>query len=304
MKSKSRLSRNASIENGFTADAGCPATNADHLRHLGSGSEQEDRAQHCAHLALAGAVMTKNQDAIDLQISVPLVEVKYLADGTDMGTFTGHAATFGGIDAHGDTITPGAFKETIGQHTAAGTMPALLWNHDQAEPVGRLTGMAEDARGLAVKGALNLRTPAGLKAHEHLLAGDISGMSIGYQVAPGGYESVRGGGRILKKLLLHEVSLASTPADTNARVSGVKMLTSLSELERGLRGEIKLSLPRGAAAKIAAVGWPALVGGEDDPPQPDPKIAAAALATKTAFAALATKVGAAVLELKSMKKGN
>jgi hypothetical protein len=81
------------------------------------------------------------------------------------------------------------------------------------------------------------------------------------------------------------------------------MLSSLSELERGLRGEIKLSLPRGAAAKIAAVGWPALVGGEDDPPKPDPKIAAAALAEKNAASALATKINAAVLELKSLQKG-
>jgi HK97 family phage prohead protease len=247
--------------------------------------------------------MTKNQDAIDLQISVPLVEVKYLADGTDMGTFVGRAATFGGVDAQGDTIAPGAFTDTIAQHTAAGTMPALLWNHDQGEPVGRLMSMAQDAQGLHVKGMLNLRTAAGVKAHEHLLAGDVSGMSIGYQVAPGGHETVRGGGRLLKKLTLHEVSLATTPADTHARVTGVKMLTSLSELERGLRGEIKLSLPRGAAAKIAAVGWPALVGGEDDPPKPNPMIVAAELAAKTAFTTLATKLDAAVLELKSLKKG-
>ena len=163
--------------------------------------------------------------------------------------------------------------------------------------------MVQDQRGLAVKGMLNLRTSAGVRAHEHLKAGDISGLSVGYVVPPGGQEQKRGGPRILKQLNLHEISLASLPADTNARVTGVKMLTSISELERGLRGELKLSLPRGAAAKIAAVGWPALVGGEDDPPQPDPKIAAAALATKNAFTALATKLDAAVLELKSLKKG-
>jgi len=244
-----------------------------------------------------------NYDAIELQIGTP-VEVKFLSDGADVGTFDGYAATFNGVDAQGDTIAPGAFADTIAQHKAAGTAPSLLWNHDQAEPVGKLIGIQEDARGLRVKGMLNLRTTAGVRAHEHLKAGDVSGLSVGYVVPPGGQEQKRGGTRILKKLMLHEVSIASLPADTNARVTGVKMLTSISELERGLRGEIKLSLPRGAAAKIAAVGWPALVGGEDDPPQPDPKIVAAALATKNAFTALATKIDAAVLELKSMKKGN
>src|ERR1035437_4128584 len=247
--------------------------------------------------------MTKPDDTIELQIG-PMIEVKFLDPGSDVGVFDGYAATFNGVDSQNDTIMPGAFADTIAQHKAAGTAPALLWSHDMAEPVGKLIGMQEDARGLQVRGKLNLNTAAGVKAHEHLKAGDVSGLSVGYIVPPGGQEQKRGGPRILKKLNLPEISLASLPADTNARVTGVKMLTSLSELERGLRGEIKLSLPRGAAAKIAAVGWPALVGCDDDQQHPDPKILAAAMATKTAFAALATKVDAAVLELKSLKKGN
>jgi HK97 family phage prohead protease len=243
--------------------------------------------------------MKNPDDKIELQIG-PMIEVKFLDPGADVGVFDGYAATFNGIDHQNDTILPGAFADTIAQHKAGGTAPALLWSHDMAEPVGKLIGMQEDARGLQVRGKLNLNTAAGVKAHEHLKAGDVSGLSVGYIVPPGGQEQKRGGARILKKLNLHEVSLATMPADTHARVMGVKMLSSLSELERGLRGEFKFALPRAAAAKIAARGWPALVGGEDEP---DPKIAAAALAKKTAFAALATKIDAAVLELKSLKKG-
>lgn len=244
--------------------------------------------------------MTQPNDTIELQIGPP-IEVKFLGDGSDVGLFDGYAATFDGIDGQGDTIMPGAFTDTIAAHQAAGTMPALLWNHDHLEPVGRLLHMAQDAKGLHVKGMLNLRTAAGVKAHEHLKAGDVSSLSIGYIVPAGGQENLRrGNARVLKKLNLHEVSLATLPADTRARVTGVKMLTSLSELERGLRGEIQLNLPRGAAAKIAAVGWPALVGGEDD--QPDPASAAAELATKTAFDKLAAKIDAGVLELKTLTK--
>jgi HK97 family phage prohead protease len=246
--------------------------------------------------------MTKPDDTIELQIG-PMIEVKFLDPGSDVGVFDGYAATFNGVDSQNDTITPGAFADTIAQHKAAGTAPSLLWSHDMAEPVGKLIGLQEDARGLQVRGKLNLNTAAGVKAHEHLKAGDVSGLSIGYIVPPGGQEQKRSGARILKKLNLHEVSLATIPADARARVTGVKMLTSLSELERGLRGEIKLNLPRGAAAKIAAAGWPALVGDKDDLSQPDPKIIAAALEAKTAFAALAKKIGAGALELKSLKKG-
>jgi HK97 family phage prohead protease len=246
--------------------------------------------------------MTNPDDTIELQIG-PSIEVKSLGDGTDVGIFDGYGATFNGVDSQGDTIRPGSFADSIAQHQAAGTAPALLWNHDTSQPIGKLVGLQEDANGLKVRGKLNLNTAAGVKAHEHLKAGDVSGLSIGYVVPPGGQEYQRGGPRILKKLLLHEASVVSMPADTRARVTGVKMLTSISELERGLRGEIKLSLPRGAAAKIAAVGWPALVGGEDDPPKPNPMIVAAELAAKKAFTTLATKLDAAVLELKSLKKG-
>ncbi len=238
-------------------------------------------------------------DTIELQIG-PSIEVKFLGDGADVGVFDGYGATFNGVDAQGDTITPGAFADTIAQHQAAGTAPALLWNHDMAEPVGKIVAMQEDAHGLKLRGKLNLATSTGVKAHEHLKAGDVSGLSIGYVVPPGGQERQRGGTRILKKLNLHEASIVSVPADTRARVTGIKMLGSRSELERGLRGEVKLNLPRAAAAKIAAAGWPALVGGGDEP---DPKILAAELATKTASDALASKIDAAVLELKSLKKG-
>jgi HK97 family phage prohead protease len=241
--------------------------------------------------------MKNSDDTIELQIGAP-IEVKFLDDGADIGIFDGYAATFDGTDSHNDTIAPGAFTDTIAQHEAAGTRPALLWQHKMAEPVGKIIAMREDAHGLFVRGKLNLNTDAGVKAHEHLKAGDVSGLSIGYQVPTGGLENPRGGPRILKQITLHEVSIASTPSDSRARVLGVKMLTSLSELERGLRGEIQLKLPRGAAAKIAAVGWPALVGGEED--LPDPAIVAAELVAKTTFTKLATKIVAAELDLKTL----
>src|ERR1700674_555467 len=267
------------------------------------GSEQSGRPSGRLTFCLAGAVMTQHpDDKLELQIG-PAIEGKFIGDGSDIGVFDGYGATFGGVDSYGDMIAPGAFADTIAKHQAARTAPALLWNHNMDEPVGKLIGMQEDAHGLHVKGKLNLNTAAGVKAHEHLKAGDVSGRAFGYTLPPGGEQKQRAGPRILKKLQLHEVSIVAMPADARARVTGIKMLTSISELERGLRGEISLKLSRGAAAKIAAVGWPALVGGEDDPPQPDPKIIAGVRAVRAQIATLATKIDASVLELKSMKKG-
>jgi hypothetical protein len=239
----------------------------------------------------------KTPDDSELKIGQPL-ELKFLSeDGGVPGMFEGMAATFGGVDATGDSIRRGAFSDSIARHMAAKTMPALLWSHDPAAPVGSLVSMHEDANGLQVKGRLNLATEAGRKAHEHLKAGDVSGLSIGYQVPPGGAESLTGGLRILKRVHLHEVSVVTMPADSRARILGVKMVSSRSELERGLRGELPLNLARGAAARIAAAGWPGLVGATDEP---DPATVAAQLAETNAMKQLAAKLDAATLELKSL----
>lgn len=229
----------------------------------------------------------------------PAFEVKFIGDGIDAGRFQGYAATYGNVDHGGDTIAPGAFASSLAQHQSAGSRPALLWHHRGGEPVGRLLTMNEDARGLQVAGQLNLDTPAGQKAYAHVKAGDVRGLSIGYLVPPGGAER-KAGGRLLKRLSLHEVSITPMAMDPHAQITGVKTLGSRGELERIL---IDAGLARRAALKLAAGGWPALVGGEDDPPQIDPSILTAGLAEKTAFAALASKIDTAMIELKSLEKG-
>lgn len=144
----------------------------------------------------------------------------------------------------------------------------MLWNHRQAEPIGRWLAMGEDARGLRVRGQLNLDTARGREAHQHLKAGDVDGLSIGYQIPPGGQKS-NNGGRLLTKVRLHEVSAASVPSDSRARVINVKALElkSIGDLRALLR---ESGLSRGAADKIAAAGWPALSGDPEAPPVPDP----------------------------------
>jgi hypothetical protein len=65
----------------------------------------------------------------------------------------------------------------------------------------------------------------------------------------------------LRRIHLHEASVVATPADTASRVVSVKSLGSRGDLEDLLHST---GLPRGAARKIAAVGWPALAGDDDD----------------------------------------
>lgn len=153
-------------------------------------------------------------------------EIKAL--GAD-GVFEGYGSVFGVKDSYGDIVVPGAFSESLAAHRKAGTMPALLWQHDSDEPIGAYIEMYEDNVGLFVKGQLALKTEGGNDAYELLKLKAISGLSIGYVTEEEETDRVAGVTK-LTKLSLWEVSLVTFPANTSARVSAVKSIESMKNL--------------------------------------------------------------------------
>jgi len=147
--------------------------------------------------------------------TLPAVEVRFATD--ESGTFEGYASVWNETDSYGDTIKPGAFKRTLSKRGAA---PSMFWNHDPDQPIGVWTDLAEDARGLKVKGKLVTETVRGAEALALLKAGAISGLSIGFRAV----RSERGpnGGRVLTEIELVEISLVSLPAASKARITNVK----------------------------------------------------------------------------------
>lgn len=188
-----------------------------------------------------------------LQNTPPLFETRATAEGV----VEGYGATFNGVDSYGDTIQPGAFSEAI-----KGALPLMLWQHQQAAPIGRWTELREDSRGLFVRGQLNMQTTAGREAYAHLREQDISGLSIGYRIPPGGVES-RGDVRLLKSIDLREISIVSMPADDRARVTAVKAQRpeTLRELQHALQG---LGYSRRQAAALLEKGFSGLDQIEDE----------------------------------------
>jgi HK97 family phage prohead protease len=182
----------------------------------------------------------------------PAFEVRFKADD-DAGAITGLAAGFGDrlVDAYGDVIAAGAFRKSIEAHEAAGTMPAMLWQHDPSEPIGVWTEISETDKGLTVAGKLNLDTQRGREALSLLRQGALSGLSIGFVAKAA--EPTKGGRR-LTEVDLWEVSLVTFPARQEGRVTEIR---SARDLEKLLRDA---GLPRAAATKAASGGWPALSG--------------------------------------------
>lgn len=179
-----------------------------------------------------------------------------LRRANDAGQIEGLASPYGGEpDDFGDIVQPGAFAASIQRQKAQGRLPAMLWHHDMGRPVGRWTDFVETAEGLVARGQLNLSTAAGVEAHAHLKAGDVTGLSIGFH-------AVQRKGNLLVEANLVEVSLVTIPAADRARVREVRSLASRAELRDLL---IDQGLPRGAADKLSRGGWPALTGPSLDP---------------------------------------
>lgn len=188
---------------------------------------------------------------------------------SESGRIEGYASTFGGEpDRHGDVVQPGAFTDSLNRHKAAGEMPVMLWAHAIEQPIGRWENMEPDSKGLFVRGSLNLKTTKGPEAFEHVKAGDLGGLSIGYTIPKDGTEYVGEGTYNLKKIDLLEVSIVAIPADPFARITGVKSLKSKAEAIDMLR---ECGLSKAAAGRFAAGGFKAL--GDDETHEKSMKLA-------------------------------
>ena len=147
-------------------------------------------------------------------------EVKLL--DTDSGGFEGYASLFGVKDSYGDTVQPGAFKDTLPQFIERGFIAA---GHEWAGlPIGYVEDAFEDEKGLFIRVRYHSTDEAQAArkvAQERIAAGKFVGLSIGYMVAAGG-ATMKSDGRHLTKLDLFETSRVNVPALAPAGLTGVK----------------------------------------------------------------------------------
>lgn len=154
---------------------------------------------------------------------LPARETKFVGEPpssvTQAGVFEGYASLFDQPDLGRDVVVRGAFSASLARRGAAGVR--MLWQHDPAEPVGRWLSIVEDARGLKVRGQLNLAVARAREIRSLLLDGGIDGLSIGFRVERARTDKATGLRR-LEKLDLWEISLVTFPMLPAARVGSVK----------------------------------------------------------------------------------
>ena len=189
-------------------------------------------------------------------------QVKALSDD---GMIEGYGSVFGVRDSYSDIVAAGAFKSSLAAHKAAGTMPALLWQHRSDEPIGVWTSMVEDQKGLAVVGQLAMDTTRGREAHALLKMRAINGLSIGFYSKEWKYDT-ENDVRTLTEVDLWETSLVTFPANSAARVTAVKSIETLESLR-----EVEMMLRDRGFTKTEAVALVAKIKGmrPGDPVSPD-----------------------------------
>ena len=173
---------------------------------------------------------------------------EYKLDANKEGAFSGYGSIFGNIDSANEIVSAGAFADSIKQYANSNVNLPVLWQHKYDSPIGVYRKFTEDSIGLRVEGEINLEVQQGREAYALLKQGAISGLSIGYSVEQ--YEMDNQSNiRILKALNLYEVSLVTFPANDRARVTDVKSIYTVRDLEKFLRDA---GLSRGEALGVAS----------------------------------------------------
>lgn len=169
---------------------------------------------------------------------VPLDQLK-LPQVADEMRFSGYGAVFGNVDAYGDVIAPGAFAQTLADAQKSGIFPAMLMQHggmgltaQDMVPIGVWDKLSEDGHGLVNEGVL-APTPRGQEAYALMKMAPrpaITGMSIGYKPIKFTMRSkAEDPRRTLHEVALMEVSLVTFPANSQARITGVKSIGDFTD---------------------------------------------------------------------------
>lgn len=178
---------------------------------------------------------------------VPM-EIKTVSDA---GQFSGYASIFGNVDLGGDVISKDEpFKEFA---TTPDGKTLTLFSHDSGTgrgctgagglPIGA-ADVSQNTKGLKFDGQLVMEDPFVQRVHTHMKAKTLTGMSIGYDVLPGGYKILESGIRELNALKLWEISVVIWGMNPKASIDMVKsgpQFDTIRECETWLRDELGFS---------------------------------------------------------------
>jgi uncharacterized protein len=151
---------------------------------------------------------------------------------TNNMSISGYASVFNVIDSYGDAIKPGAFAKTIMENMSRVKM---LYQHSLMMPIGKITSLSEDSKGLYFSSVLS-NTTMGRDCYQLAKDGILDEVSIGFNSIKDEYINNI---RVISEVKLWEISLVTFAANEYAKITDVKkhpdfidLLNKNLELER------------------------------------------------------------------------
>lgn len=137
-----------------------------------------------------------------------------------MFKIAGYASTFKNTDLVNDIVAPGAFTNSLARKN--GKKIKILWQHDVTMPIGKVTAVKEDEKGLFIKAVLPKEHSTASDVITLIKSGIIDSMSIGFTINDA--EFLKNDKRKLTDITLHEISFVTFPANEKATVTSFKSL--------------------------------------------------------------------------------
>ena len=171
-------------------------------------------------------------------------EVKELNMNSESRTISGYAAIFNNRDKVGDVLLKGCFAKSIqdrGPESQANDKIIMLWQHDQHEPIGRISVLIEDEKGLYFEAVID-DVERGNQAIKQLESGTLNQFSIGYSYVweKCEYDEARDS-FIVKEVVLYEISVVSIGCNGETEYLGLKSegIDPYEELNREVESAVK-----------------------------------------------------------------
>lgn len=128
---------------------------------------------------------------------------------------SGYASVFNVIDSYYDAIAPGAFAKTIMENR---NRIKLCYQHSLSCPIGKITELKEDNKGLFFSAKL-ANTTMGTDCYNLVKDGILDEISIGFQSIKDEFVNDV---RVIREAKLWEISIVTLAANEYAKITDVK----------------------------------------------------------------------------------
>lgn len=185
--------------------------------------------------------MNKYKDKMGMQYKLFSINSKDVQYSPGSRTISGYAAVFGNRDKAGDVLLKGCFAKSIqerGPQSGANDKILLLWMHDMSEPIGAITELREDDKGLYFEARID-EIDLGDRAIKQLESGTLNQFSIGFSYVweKCGYNET-GDDFLVGEVKLYEVSIVSIGCNGETEYLGLKSIEDYENSYKDLSSEI------------------------------------------------------------------